>query len=75
MEKQNLKINMYNECYYCKHMAEVPGESHIRCNNPVSDMKGDKVGVMNGWFNYPFLFDPVWKTKQCENYESKEVEK
>lgn len=32
-------------------------------------MKGNKHGIRNGWFMYPFLFDPVWKEKKCENFD------
>ena len=57
-----------NECYSCQHRSEVAGNAHIRCLNPDATMTGDPHGIRNGWFLYPFLFDPTWKTKLCENY-------
>ena len=30
MEKKEL--NEHNECYYCKHMYRIPGDTHIGCN-------------------------------------------
>jgi len=32
-------------------------------------MTGNAHGVKNGWFIYPLLFDPIWKTKECDNFE------
>ena len=62
---------MRNECYRCVHQGEVPGSAHIRCNRPDSEMAGNSHGIRNGWFNYPNCFDPVWKTKDCANFEEK----
>jgi hypothetical protein len=67
------KRDMRNECYHCKHMREVPGNAHIKCAYPDSKMRGDSHGIKNGWFFYPFLFDPVWKTESCNNYENHEA--
>lgn len=36
-------------------------------------MEGHPHGIKNGWFFYPILFDPVWKTKECGNYETEKV--
>jgi hypothetical protein len=35
-------------------------------------MSGSEHGIRHGWFFYPLLFDPVWKTKACVNHEIKE---
>jgi len=59
-----------SECWTCKHKREVPGNSHMRCVKPDPLMTGEEYGIRNGWFIYPHLFDPVWKTKQCANYEA-----
>lgn len=56
------------ECYTCAHKREVPGNCHIACVNPDPNMTGNSHGIKNGWFFYPFLFDPTWKTKTCANY-------
>lgn len=35
------------------------------------NIKGDPWGIKNGWFNFPFNFDPVWLLN-CDGYERKE---
>lgn len=35
-------------------------------------MVGDKHGIVNGWFLYPILFDPIWKEKKCDNFADME---
>ena len=67
MEKRNKRI----ECYECKHKEAVPGNCHVRCNKPDPNMIGNKHGIKSGWFYYPTLFDPVWKEKDCSNFEQK----
>ena len=64
--------DMTKECYSCKHKRNVPGNAHILCANPDPEMTGDPHGIKNGWFIYPILFDPCWKTKMCSNFEEKE---
>lgn len=32
-------------------------------------MTGNRHGIRNGWFFYPMVFDPGWKTKLCSNYK------
>lgn len=61
-----------NECYHCEHKRSVSGNAHIECVKPDADMTGDEHGIRSGWFMYPFLFDPVWKTKWCSNYQANE---
>ena len=62
--------NMQTECWTCKHRRSRPGDCHISCAKPDPDMKGRKQGIKGGWFWYPVNFDPVWKLKDCKNYES-----
>ena len=64
------ELTMSNECYYCKHKEEVPGDAHIKCGKPDSKMSGNPHGIKNGWFFYPMVFDPVWKEKKCDNFET-----
>ena len=59
-----------NKCHQCKHSENVPGNTHIKCNKPDPKMTGDMHGIKSGWFIYPWLFDPVWCTKECDNHES-----
>ena len=65
------ELNIKNECYYCAHKRSVPGNAHIACADPPDDMTGDPHGIKKGWFLFPFLFDPVWKTKKCKNFVAK----
>ena len=65
--------NKMTECYSCSFREEVAGNCHIKCNKPDLDMKGDPHGIKHGWFYYPLLFDPVWKEKDCANYQSNEA--
>jgi len=57
------------ECRNCKHRRTIPWDAHIQCANPDPNMKGSKHGVKMGWFAYPYNFDPVWKEKECSNFE------
>lgn len=58
-----------NDCWNCIHRKPVPGNSHIECVKPDTEMTGNLHGIRNGWFMYPLLFDPAWMTKKCSNYE------
>jgi hypothetical protein len=60
-----------SECWKCVYKREIPGNCHIGCANPDTKMTGDVRGVRNGWFFYPFMFDPIWKEKLCSNFEEK----
>ena len=63
-----------NECYRCIHRRNIPGNCHIKCVNPDPLMTGSRHGIANGWFIYPLVFDPIWKTRHCANFEWKEKE-
>ena len=63
-------IDFKGQCYKCKHKRAVPGNAHIACANPDPKMEGSPHGKRNGWWCYPFLFDPVWNLTACNNYES-----
>ena len=52
----------------CKHKRSVPGNCHISCAKPDNGVTGNPWGIQNGWFIYPFLFDPIWGSN-CNNYE------
>jgi hypothetical protein len=63
--------NIRNECHTCLYKENVPGDAHISCTNPDNSMTGKPHGIKMGWFIYPIVFDPVWKTKLCANYRSR----
>ncbi len=67
--KKEDKTQMTKECYNCIHKGSVPGSAHIKCSNPDPTMTGDPHGIKSGWFIYPYVFDPTWKTKMCDNFE------
>ena len=58
-------------CYRCAHKRSVPGDAHIQCTNPDPAMVGNEHGIRNGWFVYPWVFDPVWMEKRCDNFTEK----
>lgn len=57
------------KCFKCKHKQPVPGDTHIACWRPDPQVRGDAHGIKNGWFYYPFLFDPIWMITECRNFE------
>jgi hypothetical protein len=64
------EMTRINECYSCKHRRNVPGDAHISCAKPDPNMTGNYHGIVNGWFWYPLVFDPTWKTKICATREA-----
>jgi hypothetical protein len=58
------------DCYKCVHRLDIPGDCHSRCNNHGAKVTGHKQGVRQGWFNWPFNFDPVWLTT-CDGFSDK----
>lgn len=72
-KRGSLKImeerNRMNECWRCKYKRGIPGDAHIRCTNPDPEVEGYPHGIKNGWFTYPSYFDPIWKIKDCNNFD------
>jgi len=61
-------------CYECKYKKDVPGNCHIACTfnfpaNKIEIPKGNPHGIKNGWFIFPFLFDPTWMIDECKGFE------
>ena len=50
-----------NQCYNCEFRREVPGSAHSACGAPLDKVKvvADAHGIRNGWFIFPYNFDPV----------------
>ena len=61
---------MMTECWSCQHKRKQAGTHHIQCIRPDPAMTGNLHGIEHGWFFYPLVFDPVWKTRDCANYEA-----
>jgi len=62
-------MNKEKSCYDCVHKRSIPGDAHINCVDPDPNMTGDPHGIRHGWFYYPIVFDPIWMTKECDNYK------
>ena len=65
------KFSKHIECYNCIYKAEDSTSALIVCTNPDPSMEGDEFGISKGWFNYPKRFDPMWKSKDCNNFEER----
>tara|TARA_R110000744_G_scaffold82881_5_gene162794 strand:- start:125 stop:523 length:399 start_codon:yes stop_codon:yes gene_type:complete len=69
-------------CYECKYRDKVTGSAHSRCMHPEAgmdqasayfmDITAAHHGVKNGWFSWPFNFDPVW-LESCNGFTEKGV--
>lgn len=70
--RETVKLTVTNQCYTCEHRRTIPGDCHTRCAAPWAKgddiPRGDPVGVKNGWWWFPFNFDPTWHTDWCERY-------
>lgn len=64
------ELTIQNECYECYYKQDILTNHHIKCTNPDENMIGDSYGIYQGWFHYPYCFDPMWKLKQCTNFKS-----
>lgn len=65
------------ECYYCKHKYNIPGNAHIGCRKFGAENVFASYGIANGWVvNIPSLgiscFDPIWKETFCTQFEEQE---
>lgn len=58
------------KCYGCVHRQNVPGGAHSACNNSEAEVRADFHGVKNGWFLWPYNFDPVWLI-ECSGFKEK----
>jgi hypothetical protein len=47
-------------CCKCVHHKTIPGDAHFSCVNIKATVVGNKSGIKNGWFKWPFNFDPIW---------------
>ncbi len=68
------KLTKYNQCYSCVHRRTIPGSCHTRCAAPWKGgdtPKGDSHGIENGWWYFPFNFDPTWHEDLCSRYKAK----
>jgi hypothetical protein len=64
---------MKEDCYKCKFREKLIGDAHSQCTNKNPEIKiiGNLHGIKNGWFYWPFNYDPVW-LESCNFFEEKE---
>ncbi len=60
------------DCYNCAFKQKIPGSAHIACNSSTAKVEGDPNGIYNGWFFYPYNFDPTW-LRDCSGYLPNEL--
>ena len=61
-------------CIKCKHRRSIAGDCHSQCANYGANVTGNPHGISNGWFMWPFNFDPAW-LESCDGFEAKEDKK
>jgi len=54
-------------------LASVGRVSPVKKENSLN-IKGVAHGINNGWFNWPYNFDPTW-LENCDGFESEEIKK
>lgn len=56
-------------CYSCAYCGTIPGSCHASCtyawSNDEKMPAGDTHGIKNGWYMFPFNYDPVWMDEEC----------
>lgn len=58
-------------CYECSYRREITWDCHSDCRNCDAKVKGNPHGIKNGWFRWPFNFDPTWLV-ECDGFKQKE---
>lgn len=57
-------------CHQCAYREEVPGSAHSRCvyawESSEVTPRGDPHGIRNGWYLFPFNYDPTWGPDSCK---------
>jgi hypothetical protein len=77
----DLMLDTHSACYHpkvkrlTKHslvdiLSRMGGRNDIRLKGGKNALgvKGHDRGIENGWFNWPFDFDPIW-LEHCEGWE------
>ena len=71
------EITPRNQCYSCKFKGSVPGSAHSSCGfdwlkqSDHFPPKADYHGIRNGWYAFPFNYDPVWQEELCKAFKQK----
>lgn len=64
MQDENVKPN----CYKCQYRRPLSGDAHSGCVNEKASVVGAPHGIKNGWFFWPYNFDPVWLL-ECDGFD------
>ena len=63
--------NEKKTCWNCAYRRNIPGNAHIRCAwNWTGRLmpQGKLHGIRNGWYHFPFCYDPTWMIDECPNF-------
>jgi len=73
-------MNDKPKCYDCKWRGDLVGDAHSKCDHPDAivekttgaglNIKGNEHGIANGWFAWPWNFDPTW-LENCDGFTPK----
>lgn len=68
-------------CYSCIHSRSNSdnNSAHIHCRlhwsynkkNKAEHPKGAEHGIQNGWYDFPYDYDPIWMIEPCKHYTTK----
>lgn len=61
--------NTRPNCYECIHRRAVPGDEHSSCENSEANVVGNANARRNGWFMWPYNFDPLWLLS-CDGFHA-----
>ena len=68
-------MNNSEQCYNCKFRGTLYNSAHSKCNaewrTPQEMPKGEDWGIKNGWFYFPYNYDPVWMNDKCVKFNPK----
>lgn len=71
-EKREHNQNCY-KCIHCR-PTTTPNNCHMQCfHSSTRDLSitGMEYGHKNGWFDWPYCYDPVWLI-ECNGFSKKE---
>lgn len=55
-------------CYKCEYRCDIAGDCHSQCLNMNAHVKGSEHGRRNGWFIWPWNYDPIW-LESCDGFK------
>jgi hypothetical protein len=71
MEKEETQ----KQCFNCAYKMKIPRDAHISClfawgKAGLNMPRGNPHGVMQGWYQFPFSFDPIWMVGECPAFST-----